>query len=448
MGRGTRRALGVQIALGAQRRVSVGSVLRVRSFLALSIGQTISQFGDRLNHMALIALVSEVMAGSTFKFSKLMIFVTIPGLIFGPVSGVFVDRLNKKKVLIFVDVMRAALVLLIPLAFTPYVSRFISSSMSTNLVFGVVFFVFSAGLFYSPAKLALIPNVIARRKLLMAGSVTTFSARASTVIGAVAGGVIVGYLGWRISFVLDALTYIFSAAMLLLVTYRPAVRGEDDIVVAPPPEERGGFHVALRESKKIFVEVWEGLKFAFTHKITVFAFATAIALALAGGSVYVLVIVLVKEELGKGMEGLGTLIGSLGTGMILGSVLVGRFGHAITQRRMMLGGLTIFGVLIVIFARMKSLALMNALACVAGVSLSPVLICLDALLQKSVPDQFRGRVFSARDSLLNGGVLISSVLVGLAAENLNKVTTLTFVGVALILIVFVIRQFSKGLEEG
>jgi len=398
--------------------------------------------------MALIALVSEMMAGSTFKFSKLMIFVTIPGLIFGPVSGVFVDRLNKKKVLIFVDVMRAALVLLIPLVFSRYISPFMSPSQASHVVFGVVFLVFSAGLFYSPAKLALIPNVIARRKLLMAGSVATFSARASTVIGAVAGGMIVGYLGWRISFFLDSLTYVFSAAMLLLVTYRPAVRSEEDIVVSPPPEERGGFEAALRESKKIFLEVWEGLKFAFTHKVTVFAFATAIALALAGGSVYVLVIVLVKEELGKGMEGLGTLIGSVGIGMILGSIIVGRFGHATTQRRLMLTGLAIFGALIVIFARMKSLVLMNALACLAGVSLSPVLICLDALLQKSVPDQFRGRVFSARDSLLNGGVLISSVLVGLVAENLNKATTLTFVGIALIIIVAVIRHFSKGLEEG
>jgi MFS family permease len=398
--------------------------------------------------MALIALVSEVMAGSTFKFSKLMIFVTIPGLIFGPVSGVFVDRLNKKKVLILVDVMRAAFVLLIPLVFSPYVSGFLSSSMASNLVFGIVFFVFSAGLFYSPAKLALIPNVIARRKLLMAGSVATFSARASTVVGAVVGGMIVGYLGWRISFVLDALTYLFSAAMLLLVTYRPAERSEDDIVISPPPEESGGFQVALRESKKIFGEVWEGLKFAFTHNVTVFAFATAIALALAGGSVYVLVIVLVKEELGKGMEGLGTLIGSLGIGMILGSVIVGRFGHSITQRRMMLGGLTVFGILIMIFARMKNLVWMDGLACLAGVSLSPVLICLDALLQKSVPDQFRGRVFSARDSLLNGGVLISSVLVGLLAENLNKATTLTFVGIALLIFVAVIWRLSKGLEEG
>jgi DHA3 family macrolide efflux protein-like MFS transporter len=434
--------------LGAQRRVSVASVLRVRSFLALSIGQTISQFGDRLNHMALIALVSEMMPGSTFKFSKLMIFVTIPGLIFGPISGAFVDRLNKKKVLIFVDMMRAALVLLIPLVFSGYLSPFLSHSQASNIVFGVVFLVFSAGLFYSPAKLALIPNVIARRKLLMAGSVTTFSARASTVIGAVVGGMIVGFLGWRLSFFLDALTYVFSAGMLLLVTYRPAVRSEQDLVVSPPPGENGGLPVALTESKKLFVEVWEGLKFAFTHKVTLFAFACGIALALAGGSVYVLVIVLVKEVLNKGMEGLGTLIGSLGIGMILGSVIVGRFGHATTQRRLTLWGLAAFGAIIIAFARMKSLLWMDLLACVAGVSLSPVLICLDALLQKSVPDRFRGRVFSARDSLLNGGVLISSVLVGLVAENLNKSITLTFVGGALIVLVLLIRQFSKGLEEG
>ncbi|MCX5800901.1 MAG: MFS transporter [Candidatus Eisenbacteria bacterium] len=421
--------------MGVRVRISLGSVLRVRSFLALSIGQTVSQFGDRLNHMALIALVSEMMPGSTFKFSKLMIFVTLPGLVFGPISGVFIDRWNKKKVLFFCDLMRGSLVLLIP--FIP----------SSNVIFAVVFLVFSAGLFYSPAKNALVPSVIAKRKILMAGSVTTFTARASTVIGAVAGGMIVGYFGWRTSFYLDSISYVFSAAMLLLVTYHPAARPEEEIVSSIPTPRLGGFQVFLRESKKLFLEVWEGIKFAFSHKPTVFVFSSAIAMALAGGSLYVLVIVLVKEVLGKGIEGLGTLIGSLGVGMILGSVITGRFGHVTTQRRIVLWGLAVFAALIVVFARVKSLVWMNTLACISGVALSPVLICLDTLLQKSVPQQFRGRVFSARDAILNGGFLISSVLIGLLAENLDKAKTLTFVGVALLAVVIVVRQTSRGLTE-
>ncbi|MFH0778882.1 MAG: MFS transporter [Candidatus Eisenbacteria bacterium] len=415
-----------------QKRVTVGSVLRVRSFLALSIGQTISQFGDRLNHMALIALVSEMMPGSTFKFSKLMIFVTVPGLIFGPISGAFVDRWNKKKVLIFCDLMRAGLVLLIP--FIP----------NSQVVFAVVFLVFSAGLFYSPAKMALVPSVIAKRKILMAGSVTTFSARTSTVIGAVAGGMIVGYFGWRLSFYLDSLSYVLSALMMLLVTYRPAGRPGEVEEIVPEVRRKGGIRAALRESKKIFVEVWEGLRFAFSYRTTVFAFLCATAIALAGGSLYVLVIVLVKEILDKGMEGLGTLIGFLGVGMILGSVLTGRFGPAIKEKRMILAGIMTFGLVVVVFARMKSMIWMSVLAGIGGISLSPVMISLDALLQKSVPANFRGRVFSARDSILNGGFLVSSVLVGLVAENLDKSSTMTFVGLSLMLAAILIREFSKG----
>ena len=295
----------------------------------------------------------------------------------------------------------------------------------------------------------------------MAGSVTTFSARASTVVGAVAGGMIVGYFGWRTSFYLDSLSYVFSAMMLLLVTYHPPARPAEEVggsvteqELGAGPLERGavspqqrGFQTFLKQSEKLFLEVWEGIKFAFSHKPTVFVFSSAIAMSLAGGSLYVLVIVLVKEILGKGMEGLGTLIGSLGVGMILGSVLTGRFGHVTTQRRIILGGLTVFGILIIIFARVKGLVWMNLLAAISGISLSPVLICLDTLLQRSVPVQFRGRVFSARDAILNGGFLFSSVLVGLIAENLDKAKTLTFVGVALLLVVGTIRQTSRGLAE-
>jgi DHA3 family macrolide efflux protein-like MFS transporter len=424
--------------LGEQRRVSLSSVLRVRSFLALSIGQTVSQFGDRLNHMALIGLVSALMPGSTFAFSKLMIFVTVPGLIFGPISGVFVDRWNKKKVLIFCDLMRGALVLLIP--FLP----------SQKVVFAVVFLVFSAGLFYSPAKLALVPSVIARRKILMAGSVTSFSARASTVVGAVGGGMIVGYFGWKVSFYLDSLTYIFSALMLLLVTYRPAQALADQLAPARSRQTgKRGLGTLWRESKRLFVDVWEGLRFAFNHKFAVFAFVCASVLALAGGSLYVLVTVMMTDKniLNKGTEGLGTLIGSLGIGMIIGAFLTGRFGHRTTERRIIMGGLVAFGLCVLVFARMKSLPWMNLVSGVGGVALSPVLICLDTILQKSVPEQFRGRVFSARDSLLNGGFLVSSLLVGLVAENLNKADTLTAVGLALMLSVVFIRRFSRGLAN-
>ena len=421
--------------MAEQKRVSLSSVLRVRSFLALSIGQTVSQFGDRLNHMALIALVSELMPGSTFKFSKLMIFVTVPGLIFGPISGVFIDRWNKKKVLFFCDLMRGALVLLIP--FIP----------QQQVVFSVVFLVFSAGLFYSPARNALVPSVIAKRKILMAGSVSNFSARASTVVGAVLGGMIVGYFGWRLSFYLDSASYLFSAMMLLLVTYRPASRPELETAVAEAPRPKRGFNTLLRESERLFVDVWEGIRFAFSHKWTVFGFSCSLTLAVAGASIYVLVIVLVKEVLNKGMEGLGTLIGSVGVGMIVGSVLTGRFGHKTTERRIVLGGMVAFALCIMAFARMKSLPLMNAWAGAAGAALSPVFICLDAMLQKTVPEQFRGRVFSARDALMNGGFLVASVLVGLVAENLNKADTLTVVGLLVILAVVFIRHFSRGLAR-
>jgi predicted MFS family arabinose efflux permease len=388
--------------------------------------------------MALIALVSELMPGSTFKFSKLMIFVTVPGLIFGPISGVFIDRWNKKKVLIFCDLMRAGLVLLIP--FIP----------SPQVVFSVVFLVFSAGLFYTPARNALVPSVIAKRKILMAGSVSNFGARASTVVGAVLGGVIVGYFGWRLSFYLDSISYFFSVAMLLMVTYRPSPRPEAQepaTGVRVTTRSKVGWGTLMRQSERLFIDVWEGIKFAFSHKWTVFGFACSLVLAVAGASLYVLVIVLVKEVLNKGVEGLGTLIGSLGVGMILGSILTGRFGHRTTERRIVLGGMVAFAVCVMAFARMKSLPLMNVWAGAAGVSLSPVFICLDAMLQKTVPEQFRGRVFSARDALMNGGFLVASVLVGLVAENLDKADTLTVVGLLVILAVILIRQFSRGLAR-
>ena len=81
-------------------------VLSDRNFLFLWLGQLVSNFGDRLTQMALVALVYQRNPGSEMALAKLISFTIIPVFVIGPIAGVWVDRLNRKNVMVISDILR------------------------------------------------------------------------------------------------------------------------------------------------------------------------------------------------------------------------------------------------------------------------------------------------------------------------------------------------------
>ena len=90
------------------------NIVKNRNFSLLWVGQTISQFGDRLNQMALIALVYRYAPGSSMQMAKIMAFTIIPVFLIGPIAGVYVDRWDRRRTMVVCDILRGLLVLLIP----------------------------------------------------------------------------------------------------------------------------------------------------------------------------------------------------------------------------------------------------------------------------------------------------------------------------------------------
>lgn len=117
------------------------NIITNRNFLLLWVGQIISQFGDRLNQMALIALVFKRAPGSTFELAKLMTLTIIPVFLIGPIAGVYVDRWDRRRTMFVCDLIRAVLVFLIPFYFLQF--------HSLLLVYVVVFLAFCLSRFCS-----------------------------------------------------------------------------------------------------------------------------------------------------------------------------------------------------------------------------------------------------------------------------------------------------------
>ena len=182
------------------------------SFTSLWAGQLISLFGDRIHQLALAAAVL-ITTGSALATALVFVTATIPNLLFSPIAGTLVDRWDHKEVLVVSDLLRAAVVLLIPIAIV------------TNILFvyPLVFALTSISIFFRPARVAILPQIVRPDELLTANSALWVGETLADVIGYPLAGLFVVALGSAlpIAFWLDAATYAASAVLLSTLVVRP-----------------------------------------------------------------------------------------------------------------------------------------------------------------------------------------------------------------------------------
>ncbi len=185
------------------------------SFSALWTSGVISLFGDRLNQIAL-AVIVYAYTGSAVAVGFVFLAAALPNLLLGPISGTLVDRWDQKQVLVVADLLRAAVVLLIPVA----------AVTNVVLVYPLVFTVTSISIFFRPARESIMPRIVRPEDLLTANSANWLAETLADIVGYTLAGVFVAFLGSSVTlaFWLDAATYLISAMLILTVTI-PPVRG-------------------------------------------------------------------------------------------------------------------------------------------------------------------------------------------------------------------------------
>ena len=174
-----RRGLGGRIGAHPYVRLALDA-----RFSTLWVGQTISLLGDRLNQVALGVLVLSI-TGSALDVGLTFLAATLPNLLFGPFAGTFVDRWNQKHVMVVSDLLRAGLVLLIPLA----------AERSVLLAYPIVFGVTTVSIFFRPARTAVIPRIVATEDLTPANGAMWTAETMADVVGYPIAGLFVAFLG-------------------------------------------------------------------------------------------------------------------------------------------------------------------------------------------------------------------------------------------------------------
>ncbi|MDP3804709.1 MAG: MFS transporter [Candidatus Omnitrophota bacterium] len=387
-------------------------VLKNRNFMFLWLGQVISNFGDRLNQMALVALVYQRNPGSEIALAKLISFTIIPVFIIGPIAGAWVDRLNRRNIMIISDVLRGALVLSIPL--------FIKFNQILP-VYLVIFIVFSISRFFIPSKMAIIPEIVSKEKLLVANTLNDATHMIGNVVGFVVAGIIVNiaYIGAIGGFYIDSATFFISAALIALMTQREFIRG-----VRSDLQTTGHALKSSLKTVSIFSEIREGLKFIVRYSNMRFVIYVFFLLMAGLGTISCVIIVYIQRAFGTSTRDLGFLGMFLVGGLLAGSVLYGKLGQNVDRRKAINLSFITTGIFIILFAlfvsRYPNLLLAGAISALLGMAVSPIMVSTNTLIHETIPDEIRGRVFSSLEAVIHLAFLVFMFVAAFAAKFVDR----------------------------
>lgn len=364
---------------------------RNRPYRRLWFGQVVSLLGDWFRLIALYHLVLRLTGASGLALGGVIIAQTLSLFVLSPVAGVLADRLSRKTIMIATDLIRAVLTL----GFL-----FLTSADRLWIAYGLTAVVTAVSSFFHPAFVATIPNLARREELVAANALSSATWAAMLAIGSALGGLVTSWLGVQAAFVIDAASYIVSAMFIATVAVPPATA---DATVA-------------QSGWRNFVQ---GVRFmaARTHVLrllSVKAWSTGI-----GGSMMLLYTIFAEQVFLAGAMGMGVMYMARGVGAILGPLVARRIvGEAPVAMFRIIGyAFLAMAGLYVVFAVMPTLWLAAAALCLGTMASNVLWVFSSTLLQLSVPDSYRGRVFSTDFALFTILMSVSTFCVGWALDH-------------------------------
>jgi DHA3 family macrolide efflux protein-like MFS transporter len=403
------------------KRAPFSEVLRNRNFLALWLGQVISQIGDSFTYLALLITVNRL-TGSTVAMGFMVISLSLPQLMFSFLAGVVVDRVDRKRVMVLSDLLRGLLVLAFITVRTP----------EQVYVFYVVgFLVSSVGVFFAPAKTAMIPRIVqGEDRLLSANALSQTIRVVALLFGPAMAGFAIAWLGTAPAFVVDSLTYFVSGIAILTITTdgRNVAQGRTSL-------------------RTIWDQLREGVSYTVGNNTILGIIVTMMVALLGVGAIEVLFVPYLQGEFGAGSEGLGIVQTAQGIGMLLGSALIGNLAARFRLTRIIAWSVALLGLAIAGAGLASQFALIAIAMFVAGLSLAPLNAALSTLMQVTVPDDKLGRVSSVIDTIGTVSYLISMSGAAFLAEAMGIRTVFVAAGVITALSLVPALTMMKEPEE-
>lgn len=349
------------------------TLLREKDFTLLLTGQFLSALGDKLHYVALGVLIYRL-TGSALEVGKMTLATFLPYLLFGLIAGAYVDRWNKKRTMITADLLRAVFVGLIPILI----------GYSINLVYFLTFLSTTANLFFSPAKMAVIPAIFTKEKILTATSLAETAENITEILGYALAGVLIMFIPIQKIFYLDSLTFLLSAALIFSMNF------------SFETQDQAKHKLDMESESHIFQDILEGLAYIRKTKVLAHTLLTYCLALLVFSGFNPLIFVYALDTLKTSTVGLGILEASAAVGITVGSIAISGWGNRMNKQKLVLWGYFISGLTIGILGLFPTYLLALVGFFLTGVSNAMFLIPIQSIFQEETAAPMRGRVFSAR----------------------------------------------------
>lgn len=376
------------------------------NFRSLWFGQVISELGTWFSFIAELGLV-QFYSGSTWMTAALLVSRLLPVLVFAPLAGVAVDRLDRRKILIATDLIRALAALgflTISVGAPIWVAVLCSGLMS------------SATTFFEAAKNASIANMVTRQEMLTA-NVLMFSTRfLQLTLGAALGGVTAAKFGYNTAFVINSLSFVLSAAFIWVIPTEIMKKRSAESSEATPTGE-----TVARRDNRFLTDVREGLAYIWQTQFVRGIVMVNVGWALGGGMNNLVFDRIARHEFirGAGDPGdwsLATLMTAAGAGLFVGMALARRAGAwASDERRAgnFVGwSLLIHGLFFAAAGLMPSLLSFALCIAISRLILGAEFGVQETLMMRMIPDEYRGRVFTTDRALELSTMTVSMLAAG------------------------------------
>lgn len=409
------------------------AVFRNRPFLLLWLAQAATQVGANMVIFGLTVIIAKS-TGSTTAVGALILTFLVPAVLFSAVAGVYVDRVDRRIVLIVTNVLRGA----------AFIAMF---AVGDNLIgiYLLNIFVATVTVFFAPAEAAMIPTLVPRQQLLAANGVFTLTLNAAFALGfALLGPLVVKIAGPEALIVIVAILY-FVAAVFCVTLPTSSAAGRDAM-------SREALGEAERAVESVFAQLREGLAYIRGHREIRWSL---IYIGIAASLVGVLGVVgpiFAEESLRLKEEDFVVVVLPLGIGIVMGILLLNTYGRLLPRRRVIEGGLVSLGVLIAAMALsgpisrilgaanaqtgLPDLSLITSLLSVvvvvalfAGISYALVAIPAQTQLQEEIPEDVRGRVFGVLNMLVSVASFLPIIVVAPIADLIGTTIVLLIVAV-------------------
>jgi len=405
---------------------SVGQVLRDRRFLSLWLAQVASQVGGNMVLYGLTVLVAE-RTHSSSAVSLLLLTFLVPAVVFSAIAGVFVDRLDRRLILIVANLLRGGL----------FVAMVVLDA-NLILIYLLNIAVSTITTLFAPAEASMIPVLVRREQLLAANSLFTFTLQGSFALGfALLGPFVVILADVNGLIVLVAGCYLAAAALCVTLPSSTPAAGRPGSVASG--QALGEAEAALAATLR---QLQEGLRYIRANPGIFWSLSYLAITASLVGVLGALGPNYAQQSLGLKPQDFFIVVLPLGGGLVLGILLLNAYGRLVPRRRLIEGGLLVLGIALALLSvaaplsnflrsRVDSngavalepfvslLGIIVAIALTAGVAYAFVAVPAQTQLQEELPADVRGRVFGVLNMLVSVASFVPIIIAGPLADALG-----------------------------